>query len=155
MQCEKGIAPPSVFLNSPRRVSTGRSLPEEHLGDGVERRVHRLEIRRRFRERDRHDLVPPERRHLAELAAVDHVGGLHSEAGGENAIEGRRRSPALDVPEHGDACLVAGLRLDEVRELLADPAEGLGLMPEVPVMVMEASGGLMTVVTARDGSSAN
>src|SRR5436309_4095034 len=35
-------------------------------------------------------------------------------------------------------------------ELLADPAEGLGLARDVPVMVMEASGGLMTVATARD-----
>src|SRR2546421_1183161 len=40
--------------------------------------------------------------------------------------------------------------LAALTELLADPAEGLGLMPEVPVMVMEASGGLMTVMTARD-----
>jgi N-methylhydantoinase A len=40
--------------------------------------------------------------------------------------------------------------LASLTELLADPAEGLGLMPEVPVMVMEASGGLMTVMTARD-----
>ena len=40
--------------------------------------------------------------------------------------------------------------LASLNELLADPAEGLGLMPEVPVMVMEASGGLMTVMTARD-----
>src|SRR5881275_2632434 len=40
--------------------------------------------------------------------------------------------------------------LASLTELLADPAQGLGLMPEVPVMVMEASGGLMTVMTARD-----
>ena len=35
--------------------------------------------------------------------------------------------------------------LASLTELLADPAEGLGLAPDVPVMVMEASGGLMTV----------
>jgi N-methylhydantoinase A len=40
--------------------------------------------------------------------------------------------------------------LASLTELLADPAEGLGLGPAVPVMVMEASGGLMTVATARD-----
>jgi N-methylhydantoinase A len=40
--------------------------------------------------------------------------------------------------------------LASLTELLADPAAGLGLMPEVPVMVMEASGGLMTVTTARE-----
>src|SRR5258708_11384356 len=40
--------------------------------------------------------------------------------------------------------------LASLTELLADPAEGLGLAPDVPVMVMEASGGLMTVATARD-----
>src|SRR5258708_238012 len=40
--------------------------------------------------------------------------------------------------------------LASLTELLADPREGLGLGPEVPVMVMEASGGLMTVATARE-----
>jgi N-methylhydantoinase A len=39
--------------------------------------------------------------------------------------------------------------LASLTELLADPAEGLGLAPDVPVMVMEASGGLMTVASAR------
>ena len=33
--------------------------------------------------------------------------------------------------------------------MLADPAEGLGLAADVPVMVMEAAGGLMTVASAR------
>src|SRR5437763_1096237 len=40
--------------------------------------------------------------------------------------------------------------LGSLAELLADPAAGLGLKPDVPVMVMEASGGLMTVATARE-----
>ena len=40
--------------------------------------------------------------------------------------------------------------LASLTELLADPAEGLGLAPDVPVMVMEASGGLMTVASARE-----
>jgi N-methylhydantoinase A len=40
--------------------------------------------------------------------------------------------------------------LASLTELLADPVAGLGLAPEVPVMVMEASGGLMTVATARE-----
>ncbi len=40
--------------------------------------------------------------------------------------------------------------LASLSELLADPGEGLGLAPEVPVMVMEASGGLMTVASARE-----
>jgi N-methylhydantoinase A len=40
--------------------------------------------------------------------------------------------------------------LASLTELLADPADGLGLARDVPVMVMEASGGLMTVATARD-----
>jgi N-methylhydantoinase A len=39
--------------------------------------------------------------------------------------------------------------LESLTELLAHP-EGLGLAPDVPVMVMEASGGLMTVATARE-----
>src|SRR5438309_6919086 len=40
--------------------------------------------------------------------------------------------------------------LASLTELLADPVEGLGLGPAVPVMVMEASGGLMTVASARE-----
>jgi N-methylhydantoinase A len=40
--------------------------------------------------------------------------------------------------------------LASLSELLADPKEGLGIAAEVPVMVMEASGGLMTVMTARE-----
>src|SRR5256885_7935481 len=100
-----------------------RRLSEEHLGHRIERRVHGLEIRRRFGERNRYDLVSAERGHLAEVAPMDHVGGLHPEAGGEDAIEGGRGSAALDVTEDGDPGLVAGLRLDEVGELLTDAAE--------------------------------
>src|SRR5216684_2308618 len=40
--------------------------------------------------------------------------------------------------------------LASLTELLADPVEGLGLAPDVPVMVMEASGALMTVASARE-----
>ena len=40
--------------------------------------------------------------------------------------------------------------LAELSRLLADRDDGLGLAPDVPVMVMEASGGLMTVATARE-----
>ncbi|HLY44909.1 MAG TPA: hydantoinase/oxoprolinase family protein [Stellaceae bacterium] len=39
--------------------------------------------------------------------------------------------------------------LASLSELLTDPAAGLGLAPDVPVMVMEASGGLMTLPSAR------
>ena len=40
--------------------------------------------------------------------------------------------------------------LASLTELLADPDKGLGVAPQVPVMIMEASGGLMTVATARE-----
>jgi len=40
--------------------------------------------------------------------------------------------------------------LASLTELLADPVQGIGLAPGVPVMIMEASGGLMTVATARE-----
>jgi N-methylhydantoinase A len=40
--------------------------------------------------------------------------------------------------------------LASLTELLADPGKGLGLAGGVPVMIMEASGGLMTVATARE-----
>ncbi|HEV8677806.1 MAG TPA: hydantoinase/oxoprolinase family protein, partial [Stellaceae bacterium] len=39
--------------------------------------------------------------------------------------------------------------LASLGDLLADPAAGLGVAADVPVMVMEASGGLMSVATAR------
>jgi N-methylhydantoinase A len=40
--------------------------------------------------------------------------------------------------------------LASLSDLLAEPKQGLGVAPEVPVMVMEAAGGLMTVATARE-----
>jgi N-methylhydantoinase A len=40
--------------------------------------------------------------------------------------------------------------LASLSDLLAEPTQGLGIAVEVPVMVMEASGGLMTVATARE-----
>src|SRR4051812_13633747 len=40
--------------------------------------------------------------------------------------------------------------LESLTELLADPTHGLGLAENVPVMVMEAAGGLMTVASARE-----
>jgi N-methylhydantoinase A len=40
--------------------------------------------------------------------------------------------------------------LASLTELLADPAQGLGVAAATPVMVMEAAGGLMTVTTARE-----
>src|SRR6266436_3869751 len=40
--------------------------------------------------------------------------------------------------------------LASLTDLLTDPVEGLGLSPDVPVMVMEASGGLMTLASARE-----
>ncbi len=39
--------------------------------------------------------------------------------------------------------------LASLTELLADPEDGLGLGEDVPVMVMEAAGGLMTIASAR------
>ena len=45
--------------------------------------------------------------------------------------------------------------LASLTELLADPADGLGLAADVPVMVMEAAGGLMTVASARDKAGAH
>lgn len=39
--------------------------------------------------------------------------------------------------------------LSSLSRLLVDPEEGLGLGPDVPIMVMEASGGLMTLASAR------
>jgi N-methylhydantoinase A len=40
--------------------------------------------------------------------------------------------------------------LASLTELLGDPAAGLGLAPDMPVMVMEAAGGVMTIAKARE-----
>ena len=45
---------------------------------------------------------------------------------------------------------IMGDYLASLTELLADGGKGLGLSRDVPVMIMEASGGLMTVATARE-----
>jgi N-methylhydantoinase A len=45
---------------------------------------------------------------------------------------------------------IMGDYLASLTELLADPDKGLGIASQVPVMIMEASGGLMTVATARE-----
>jgi N-methylhydantoinase A len=45
---------------------------------------------------------------------------------------------------------IMGHYLASLTELLADSDKGLGLARDVPVMIMEASGGLMTVATARE-----
>jgi len=45
---------------------------------------------------------------------------------------------------------IMGHYLASLTELLADRDKGLGLAPGVPVMIIEASGGLMTVTTARE-----
>jgi N-methylhydantoinase A len=45
---------------------------------------------------------------------------------------------------------IMGHYLASLTELLADRAKGLGVAADVPVMIMEASGGLMTVATARE-----
>src|SRR5262249_38422916 len=58
--------------------------------------------RDRIRKRHREDPVPAQRGHLSELSAVDHVNRPQTIACSQHAIERRRRSAPLNVPQnHG------------------------------------------------------
>src|SRR5437764_280573 len=80
----------------------------------------RRQLGRRLLARDVDDGVAAERRHLAEPASRDEVGGLQAVACGENAVARGRGAAALDVAENGDAGLEAGALLDLVGQRVAD-----------------------------------
>jgi hypothetical protein len=59
------------------------------------------------REVDEIELPPAQTGHDVRAPFEEGLGGCHDHAGGEHAIEGRGAAAPLDVPELGDARLVA------------------------------------------------
>jgi hypothetical protein len=92
--------------------AVARDLAEERPGDGVPVLGHRLQLRRCLRKRDVDDGVAVQGGHHAETALVHEIGRLEAEAGCKHPVPGGRAPSALDVAEHRDACLEAGLLLD-------------------------------------------
>ena len=74
----------------------------------------------------RFDPSPPQAHHVAELPRGDEVHRLDAESRREDAVEGRRRAAALQVPEHGDARLEVRAEGDLVGDPPPDPAEAAG-----------------------------
>src|ERR1019366_776115 len=73
----------------------------ENADGGVKNLLIHLTIRSDgFRQRYGNNLVPPQRRHLPEFAAVHHVDGAQSIARGQYAVVSAGRSAPLDVPEY-------------------------------------------------------
>jgi N-methylhydantoinase A len=89
-----------------------------------------------------------ERRAKAILAAE--LPGIPVSASTDILAEFREYERASTVVLNAYLLPVMERYLASLTQLLADPVAGLGLAPDVPVMVMEASGGLMTVATARE-----
>ncbi len=88
-----------------------------------------------------------ERRAKAILAAA--LPGIAVCASTDILAEFREYERASTVVLNAYLLPVMDRYLASLTELLADPVRGLGLGADVPVMVMEASGGLMTVASAR------
>ena len=63
--------------------------------------------------------------HLPELPPHDQIDGTGAEARGQHAVVGRRRSAALQVPEHDGAGFLAGQGFEVMGQLVPDAAETL------------------------------
>src|SRR5215213_8420552 len=112
-----------------------RSSAEERSRDVVPLGRHRLQLRRRLRERHVDDLVAVERRHAPEAALVDEVGGFEPVARREHAVARGGGAAALDVAKNGDARL-------EPRSLLDLVCEGVADAPQADVAELVAGSGL-------------
>src|SRR6267378_3172595 len=96
----------------------------ENAGRGVKNFLIHLTIRSDgFGQRDGNNLVPAQRRHLPEFAAVHHVDGTQSVARGQYAVESAGRSAPLDVAENNRARLEASPLFDFLRQYRADSAQ--------------------------------
>src|SRR2546427_67295 len=80
----------------PSPYCTQTASAEEDLGLGVERGIDRLEPCGRLGKRYPDDVGAAQRDHLSEVLVPDRVDGVQPEAGGEPAVEGAGRAPALD-----------------------------------------------------------
>jgi N-methylhydantoinase A len=97
-----------------------------------------------------HAYANPEHERRAKAILSDELPGIAVCISTDILAEFREYERASTVVLNAYLLPVMDRYLASLSELLADPGEGLGLAPEVPVMVMEASGGLMTVATARE-----
>jgi N-methylhydantoinase A len=97
-----------------------------------------------------HAYANPEHERRAKAILTEELPGIPICISTDILAEFREYERASTVVLNAYLLPVMDRYLASLSELLADPEEGLGLAPEVPVMVMEASGGLMTVATARE-----
>jgi len=97
-----------------------------------------------------HAYANPDHERRAKAILADLLPGLPVCISTDILAEFREYERASTVALNAYLLPVMERYLASLTELLADLGEGLGLGPDVPVMVMEASGGLMTVATARE-----
>jgi len=97
-----------------------------------------------------HAYVNPDHERRAKAILAAELPGIPVSASTDILAEFREYERASTVVLNAYLLPVMERYLASLTELLADSSEGLGLTPDVPVMVMEASGGLMTVATARE-----
>jgi len=97
-----------------------------------------------------HAYANPAHERRAKAILAEHLPGVPVCISTDILAEFREYERASTVVLNAFLLPVMERYLASLTELLADPQHGLGLAPDVPVMVMEASGGLMTVGTARD-----
>src|SRR5215207_1530251 len=127
------LQPAAASMTNGSAASAGRitSLAEEDLGLAVERFGDRLQLRGGLGEIDELDVGAAQRGHLAPLPLLRRVDRVQAEPRREHAIERRRRTAPLNVPEDGGASLVAGPLLYLPFQPAGDPAqpdvaEGIG-----------------------------
>jgi len=97
-----------------------------------------------------HAYANPGHERRAKAILADELPGIPVCASTDILAEFREYERASTVVLNAYLLPVMERYLASLAELLADPVEGLGLAADVPVMVMEASGGLMTVASARE-----
>jgi len=97
-----------------------------------------------------HAYANPGHERRARVILADALPGVPVCASTDILAEFREYERASTVVLNAFLMPIMGDYLASLTELLADPKHGLGLAPDIPVMIMEASGGLMTVATARE-----
>jgi N-methylhydantoinase A len=97
-----------------------------------------------------HAYANPAHERRARAILVDALPGVPVCASTDILAEFREYERASTVALNAFLMPIMGHYLASLTELLGDHAKGLGVAADVPVMIMEASGGLMTVATARE-----
>ena len=124
----EGIGPPVHPVSRMGALSHGEFVVfcvffQDAIGDFDHFRIDLAIARDGVRQRERLDLVSPQRRHLSPFAAMHHVDGAQAVAGGKHAVEGTGRAAALDVAKHRSAGFEAGALFDFARQEVADPTQ--------------------------------